>query len=432
MRRLAPTGVLLAVVCSLLLIPSGTATARVGAGADIATKAAAARRVATEYAFGASGFGTRIRGGDIPVASGDTAWRATGCTNAAGIEKGNSTAAVTIPGLGTINGLQTRVWTTKRGQRYASHASHQIANITLVETAIGSLALSGIKTTAHAIHTPTGYHTRTTAEVLKLVLTPPVGDPIELPIPAPGDVINVPGVPLRISMGAIHERAGARSAQARASGLLINLTATNTVVRVASSRARIAEGVRKGLFSGHSAGISANALNVGQDSIVKVGRTPLLTMPCEGTDGAVVERPTAGIDIQGALVVGAVTTRQRGQQTERGGRGFEEAKIASVNLGGQIQIDGITARANVIRKGRKVIRNVKGTSTLAITVNGEPQTLPPIGVLEIPGVVKIEEKVVERTRNSISVIALRLTLLDGTGAVVNIGEAKMKIVRAVH
>jgi len=432
MRRLAPTGVLLAVACGMLLIPSGTATARVGAGADVAAKAAAARRVPTEYAFGASGFGTRIRGGDIPVASGDTAWRATGCTNAAGVDKNNAQAEVTIPGLGTIDGLKTRVWTTKRGQRYAAHASHEIASITLIETAIGSLALSGIKTTAHAIHTPTGYHTRTTAEVLKLVLTPPVGDPIELPIPAPGDVINVPGVPLRISMGAIKEHAGNRSARARASGLLVNLTETNTLVRIASSRARIAEGVRKGLFSGHSDGISANALNVGGDSIVKVGRTPLLTMPCEGTNGEVLERPIAGINIEGALVVGAVTTRERGQQTDTGGRGFEEAKIASVNLGDQIQIDGITARANVIRKGRKVIRNVDGTSTLAITVNGQAQTMPPIGVLEIPGLVKIEEKVVERTRNSISVIALRLTLLDGTGAVVNIGEAKMKIVRAVH
>ncbi len=432
MQRLAPTGMLLALVCGLLLIPSGTASARVDAGTGLAAKAAAPRRVPTQYAFGASGFGTRVRGGDIPVASGDTAWRATGCTNAAGVDKGNSTAEVTIPGLGAIDGLKTHVWTTKKGQRYGSHASHEIANLTLVETAIGSLSLSGIKTTAHAIHTPSGYHTRTTAEVLKLVLTPPVGDPIELPIPAPGDVINVPGVPLVISMGAIHERSNQKNARARASGLLIKLTETNTLVRVASSRARIAEGVRKGLFSGHSTGIYANALNVGEDSIVQVGRTPLLTMPCEGTGGVVVERPTAGIDIPGALVVGAISTRERGKQTDRGGRGFEEAKIASVNLGDAIVIEGITARANVIRKGRKVIRNTDGTSTVSITINGETHTIPPIGVLEIPGLVKLEEKVVERTRNSIKVIALRLTLLDGTGAVVNIGEAKMKIVRSVH
>jgi hypothetical protein len=432
MRRLALRGALLALISSANLLPGGPAHAAPVVLNNAAAESAAGHRVPTEFAFGASGFGTRIRGGDIPVASGDTAWRATGCTNAAGVDKSNEEAQVTIPGLGTINGLKTRVWTTKHGHRYASHASHEIANITLVESAIGSLALSGIKTTAHAIHSPSGYHTRTTAEVLKLVLTPPVGDPIEIPIPAPGDVINVPGFPLRISMGAIHEHTGAHSATARASGLLVTLTQTHTLVRIASSRARIAEGVRKGLFSGYSDGLSATALNVGDDSIVRVGRTPLMTMPCQGTDGLIKERPTVGVNIPGALVVGAVTTRQRGKQTNRGGRGFEEAKIASVNLGDQIQIDAITARVNVIRKGRKVIRNIKGTSALGITVNGETQTIPPLGVLEIPGLVKIEQNVVERTRNSIGVIALRLTLLDGTGAVVNLGEAKLKIARSVH
>lgn len=432
MKRLAPTGMLLALACGLLMIPSGTASARVDAGTDIAATTAAASRVPTQYAFAASGFGSRIRGGDIPAASGDTAWRATGCTNAAGVDKGNFTAEVTIPDLGTITGLKTRVWTTKKGKRFASHASHEIANITLAESSFGSLSLSGIKTTAHAIHTPNGYEARATAEILKLVLTPSAGDPIELPIPAPGDVINVPGFPLVISMGKLNERSNQKHARARASGLVVKLTETNTLVRIASSRARIAEGVRKGLFSGHSTGIYGKALNTGDDSIVQIGRTPLLTMPCEGTGGEVIERPTLGLDIPGALVVGAITTRQRGKQTRRGGRGFEEAQIASVNLGDSIIIEAITGRANVIRQGRKVIRNADGTSTGSITIDGETHSMPPSGVIEIPGVLKLEEKIVERTRNSIKVIALRLTLLDGSGAVINMGEAKMKIGRAVH
>jgi hypothetical protein len=48
-------------------------------------------------------------------------------------------------------------------------------------------------------------------------------------------------------------------------------------------------------------------------------------------------------------------------------------------------------------------------------------------VLEIPGIAKLERGVVTRTHNSISVIGLRITLLDGSGAVVNLAEAKLRI-----
>ena len=63
----------------------------------------------------------------------------------------------------------------------------------------------------------------------------------------------------------------------------------------------------------------------------------------------------------------------------------------------------------------------------AIYVNGQIQKFPETGVLEIPGVAKIESKVVERLRFGIGVTALRITVLDGTGAVINLGNAQFQV-----
>ena len=50
-------------------------------------------------------------------------------------------------------------------------------------------------------------------------------------------------------------------------------------------------------------------------------------------------------------------------------------------------------------------------------------------MIEIPGVAKLERRVVTRSATGLRVVALRITLLDGSGAVVNLGEARLQIRR---
>ena len=76
---------------------------------------------------------------------------------------------------------------------------------------------------------------------------------------------------------------------------------------------------------------------------------------------------------------------------------------------GQVVIDGIVGKASVVRTGHHVVRSAKGTRLASITVDGQEQTFPKTGVLEIPGVVKLERAVVDRTHTGISVIGLRIT-----------------------
>jgi hypothetical protein len=58
-----------------------------------------------------------------------------------------------------------------------------------------------------------------------------------------------------------------------------------------------------------------------------------------------------------------------------------------------------------------------------VTFEGDRQRFPDTGVLEIPGVARLERGVVTRERNAISVVALRITLLDGSLATIDLGNA---------
>lgn len=185
-------------------------------------------------------------------------------------------------------------------------------------------------------------------------------------------------------------------------------------------------------MSGYAAGLKGKVLNTGDDTIVTLGRTPVKDLPCEGTGGEVKGLSTVGVNIPGAINVGAANAHVFGVQAgRRRARAWTEASIANVSLGaGQLVIEGIEARATVIRRPGKLIRRATGTF-LSLTANGEPMEFPDTGVIEIPGVLKIEQNVTREVRGGLEVIALQITLLDGTGAVIDLGIARTQIKKAI-
>jgi hypothetical protein len=90
-------------------------------------------------------------------------------------------------------------------------------------------------------------------------------------------------------------------------------------------------------------------------------------------------------------------------------------------------VNAIKGVAHVKRTSHGVTRNIRGSSIGSITVNGDPQTFPPSDVIEVPGVATLERNVVHKTKIGISVVALRVTLLDGSGAVIDLGTARLSI-----
>lgn len=411
MRRLIPVG-----AATALVVASAILTVPTTAQAAVADRAPAAK-VKTEFAMKATGYGTRVQGGAIPVQSGTTAYQTIGCTNKAGLSRRNDVAAVTLPGLGQVDGVRTRVntFTNKKLGKTTVVSQHDVARVKL-----GPLVLRGVSSKATVWHDKDGFHKKVETSLLSVR-----ADGQSFPVPTPNVPITIPGL-ATIYLGDQNGYANAQGAYAAGNAIKVVLQPSDTVVRIAHSAAKMNRGVKVGRFRGQAHGTQVDAL----DANIKSGPLPLSYMPCQGTNGKIREKSVAGVDLAGQLVVGAIRNRQMGKQNNNKATGWTESTIAGIKLG-PLEINAIKARANVTRlRNGTVKRNANGTTLGSITVSGQEFALPDPGTaIEIPGVplLAIYPNVVEKTKLGIKVTALRITLLDGTGATIDLGNARMEI-----
>ena len=388
------------------------------------TAAAATKPKPTAFALSAFGIGTAVKGGEIPATSGKTAYRIIGCTNRAPVKRTNHIAEATLPGLGDVSGVKTRVWTTAKNGVVASNSVHALAEVVIGKgSGQGEVAITGIRSQTRAWHDQKGFHSSWDTQIGSIVYTPVEGGPEVLMPPKMGETLEIPGL-AKIKLGSHARKQSSTGARAYATTIKIEVIPSNTTARIAHTSAKIGGGVKSALFRGNSNATRVSAL----DDNLTSGPNPHLPMPCQGTDGKVQTNNLAELNLGGQAVVSGANTQQKSDQTMRKAWGYEKSSIAELNLGaGQLVVQGIVAKANVTRQGKTVKRNIRGTTIGSITANGEPQTFPDTDVLEIPGVARLERNIVDKSKNGISVTSLRITLLDGTGAVINLGQAELKI-----
>jgi hypothetical protein len=377
----------------------------------------------TPFAFKSATYGSRVRGGSIPASSGTTSYQAIGCTNAAGVDKTNVVSSLEIPGLGVAKDVDTHNWTERKNGVYSSYSTHDITKLVLAEDDFGELAIKGLSSYSRAYHDAGGFHAQTSTQVKSITYTPTGGQPQALEVPTPGNPVVVPGE-LSIAVGSEKRKVTASMAKARADVLDVRLIESGTQVRVAHTGAKLARGVKRGLFAGRSAATQVTAL----DDLFKSGPQPQLLMPCQGTMGKEKGKDVASVDLSPLAVVGAASTRQLGRQRAGKAEGYELARVASVDLGGgQLVITGIQGKANVTRTRDGLTADTKGTKFLSATVNGTEYSFPDLDGVSIPGLVEIETGVETKYNSGIEVVAVRLTMLDGSGAVIDLGHAKLLI-----
>lgn len=412
---------MLASWASLPLLAAGLAMASQPATATGTDRAAGGELAATPFALKNRGFGTKVVGGEIPAGSDTTAFQRIGCTNKAGKTKRISEVEATVPGLGVVSGVATKIRTTRRNGVVASTSTQRIASIVLGDPTQGSVSIEALRSHARAFHDGAKFRAVATTDIGRIVFTPPGGEPEPMPLPSADQPVEIPGLAV-IRIGPRHTSEGPNGSFAKATGLIIKVIPSNTTATVGLARAKINDGVEELLFRGSSSGIQATGL----DGAVTKGRTPLSLMPCQGTLDKVQTKSIAGFDLTDAIAVGALNSEQWANQTRRRAAGYERGTVASLNLGGgQLVVEGVVAQANVKRANGKTRFNARGTTVGQITADGEPHTFPDTDVLEIPGVARLEAKVVERKKQVISVVGVRVTLLDGSGAVIDLGTARI-------
>jgi len=378
---------------------------------------------ATPYAFRAVSYGTRVRGGQIPVSSGTTSYQAIACTNQLGTAKENQVATVDLPGLGQLQGVHTTTGTTGSGDDVSTYSTHEIGSLSLDVPNVLGLQVKAIQASSVAAHDASGYHATTDVSVAHLVLTVAGQPAVDLPIPKPGAPVEIPGL-LSISIGKEKRVTTPTSAAAKADGLLIKIIPTHTSLRVAHTATKLDTGIKRGLFYGKANATQVRALS----DLVRSGPQPLQVMPCQGTGGNVRSKSLAASGIPGVLQVTAGGTAVSGNQTDRRANGYTTASVAHADvLNGVLVLDAIRARAHVSRTKHHVAVDTDGTTVGQILVNGQPISLAALDDLEIPGVLKVDTDVETKSKAGIEVVAVRITLLDGSGAVIDLGHALLNI-----
>lgn len=399
----ATTGALALAASALAFTPVSTSAAQV---------AAAATTTPTKFAMTATGYGTKVKGGDIPAGSDRSAYQHIGCTNQAGLNKNNSAVGVDLGSGAVADVIKTRTWTTQKNGVVSSRARNYIANVTL-GSGPTAVVINGIESYSRAYHNSSGFHTETRTNLASLT----VGG-VLTPVPTQGTPVTIPG--LTIALGQRVEKSSSSGALAKADTLRITLRTGS--INLAHSKATIDGGVKSGLFRGSAYGAKVEAV----DDLVRTGKIPFVIMPCQGTDGNVLTNDTAQVDPQG-LVLKGLSAKAKGDQTKSSADAYTQGRVGRVNIGtGSIVVKAVVGRANVhYADGKGITRNIKGSSLGALIINGEEQTFPESDTIDVPGVALFERNVVHRTKTSIEVTALRITLASGSLAVINLGHAKV-------
>ncbi len=424
MRRALPA-VVAVIAASVALSPLASPTS--AAAAPVAKQAAAKKLVKTPYVMGATAHGTKVRGSAIPAGSSETGYEVMGCNRYANKAKSNYIAEIAVPGLGTIDGVQTKVWTVKKGNKVSSISRHTIAAITLAESNFGALEITGIESRSEAFHDAKGFDATVENNIARLQYTPSGGgEPQVLAIPAPGAPIVIPGL-LKIAVGKSATKKGSDFAEAKGTVLRIKVLPTGTTVVIGSTKASMALASTRGLFNGFGAGLQARALR----GAAQVGRTGYQPIPCTGTDNKDVVKDVADADLSPLAVAGVVAGGVNAGRTKRGAKAKAAGVVTDISLGDDsLQVAVVRGVANVRRsKNGKLFANTLGTHIGEITAGGESYDLDELGQLTIPGVAELQSNVVTKSRNGLKVIGLRVVLLgeDNDVVIVDLGVAEAKI-----
>ncbi len=420
-RRSTVGGMVAGVVAAVLVAPLATSSV-----------ASAAEEELTDFALLANGFSTNVQGGLVPVDSDPTGFAAVGCTRFAGRSNSNNTAEVNIPPgapLVHVGATTTRAFTEKVGSTVSSNAVNRVADVFIGNQALG-LRIEGIRSRTRAFHDGTqfGRHrivtvanvTQYVAGVPTDVVTIPSGENLV------GQRIGVPGL-ATVAFGLKTGGVTQNSARAGVTALTIDLEATNTVVRVGRAFSGIDGQAPNGIMGGS---VWASQLT-GLGGILNSGRTSALSLPCAGTGGEPLTRNVAGVNIPGIATIGAMVSEVNGSQANGQATARGTSTVANVTVaGGDLVIRGVVGKALVQRRSDGTLRrNSIGTTAGEITFLGETLEFPISGVIEIPGIARITERVVNTSSDGIKVVALRVELLQGSvvQSVLDLGNVSLRV-----
>ena len=415
-----------AAILMLGLFPIGTSAASPSAQAPSRAPAQAAAVEATGFAFTASGYATFVDGGVVPVQSGKTALAILACTNQAPLRNSNRVAEANLAPLPVqVTGLVTTAQSIVVPGGFASLSENK-TDVTVGLPPAASLNIVGLRTKARAQFNGAWSADVDFSFASAVLTTAGVPTPVTLPMLQNG--INVPGVG-EVQLGWERTSTTSKSAAARGRGLRIVVDALPgeepTRVIVGEAFANLDRRPFGGIFGGGANVAKTTAL----DGSVLSG--PLANQPhfCAGTNGEWRSQNLAAADLDGLGQVTGGLARVRTDDYPLFTTSKSEASVNTARLaGGRIQIEGLIVKSYTrLKPDGTRIRSADGTTIGSLTIDGKVVAAPPGQEINFPGLANITFQKVRRLPTGLDVTGLRIELLNGDAAIIELGRAITKI-----
>lgn len=405
----------------------------------------------TDYGFGGRAYGTRAKVEALGADSARTVPAHLGCTRRTGVNRTNALAE-TGSGAGaalTLEGVDNRSWSYRNRKQVGSRSRSKVGRVVLGDPDGPHIGIRALVTNSRAFASRRtgrlGARSGFSAGRVNLETGTPldqVGDGLDDLLgeigAEPGNELAIPGLGV-LSLGSKRNVVRRTRANSNAIALKALLYGADTRrgggddVRVilGKSRSTIYRDQRAGVFRGKGVPLQANLLG----DLARVGRVNDLPLPCPGTAGKVKRAATADLDPlnAGLLDLGALEARTFGKpRRNRSARAWTESSVSSLDLGGQIELTAIKGRADVAttRTGKITKRSIRGSEIGSLRINGQRRAIPAPGrSIEVPGVARLRFFLTDRSRRGLQTTAVRVTLLDGSGATIDLGSAQTYIRR---
>jgi len=419
-----------AAILMLGLFPIGTSAASPSAQAPSRAPAQAAVVEATGFAFTASGYATFVDGGVVPVQSGKTALAILACTNQAPLRNSNRVAEANLAPLPVqVTGLVTTAQSIVVPGGFASLSENK--SDVQIGTPGAGLNITALRTKARAqiVNNVPSATVESTYASITLAELPISAENLAL-LRGPG--LTVPGVG-EVQLGWQNtDTTPAPSAFARGRGLRIVVTSLGDPparVIVGEVFANIDKRPFGGIFGGGANVAKTTAL----DGSVLSG--PLVNQPhfCAGTNGQWRSQNLDAVDLDtlGSATNGLARVRTDDYPVpDNFVTSRSEASVATANLaGGAIKVEGLIVKSYTRLKADGTrIRSADGTTIGKLTVNGNVIVFENPGETEnFPGLANITFQKVRRLPTGLDVTGLRIELLNGDAAIIELGRAITKI-----
>jgi hypothetical protein len=321
----------------------------------------------------------------------------------------------------SIHDARSVAWTSRTGGKTTSSSRATIGSVDIVDPSIGTVTVSGIVSLSQAWHGRHGFHQTSRPTLGSIVLHPLSGDDVAYPIPEPGHSVTIEDA-IRVGVGRVKASRTEHGARAELDAVTIRpLNDTFTRFKLAHSQARLQAGVGAQLYGG----IALPGLGHDASGLLESARDSVETVPCVGSGGRLSGGSTSGRTLSDTVVARDVAAYQR-SGPDSGGRPTVVvlSKLRKVTIDGGIEIWGIHGRAASTRARGGYVLSSHGTVVRRVLYNGERVRLLGHDSVNVGDIAVLEPRIVKRSKGTIEVTALRVTMLDGSGQVFDLGYAR--------